>query len=228
MRIALVTLVTAAAAVIAVVVASDVLTGRAIGPTVSPAGPHVSEPTDPNAFLTDPGTRDELCADQVQQRLRSSVSLLPDDQVLPQTIFKTATNDFWMNLYVGDRVVVPCMQERSKPISACCTYGMDDPTPGALWLPNALDFKAMGQNDRPSWVFGRVPAGSTRVDVSFLGGPTRSGDWSATIQDGYFFAIDVTGTRLIENPTKIRITAYTSDRVLTKVGPNGRVTSTPS
>lgn len=167
--------------------------------------------------------RDVTCETLVLDRLAHTPGLLPDDLSLPPLVFRDDEGPEWIQLYVGDRVIVPCVQLAGRSSAAVpIAYAMPNPTAGAIWLAQPLDFQVINYEGEASWIIGRAPDGAQFVRIS-AGGQSYPGQ----IHDGYFFAFAPYTTLLAQHPELTTVTAYTSDRIDVKNGPDGAVASTP-
>ncbi|HZN18162.1 MAG TPA: hypothetical protein VFB84_08260 [Micromonosporaceae bacterium] len=186
----LLALAATAAAVVAVAVGASVLLSGQVDPVPQPGGtpgssaPGAGKPPRPTSTATAAAGR---CADYALPELRRTESVLPEDRAeLPPLRFERTllASQLSLLLYADERVQVACWL---TPESGTVAVNSSDlttnrPAHPAGQLSNSAS--AYGSDPVAAYSFGRVPAGTTRVEIYFPGG----GKVQAQLVDGWYLA----------------------------------------
>ncbi|HET8684580.1 MAG TPA: hypothetical protein VFM54_22325 [Micromonosporaceae bacterium] len=220
----LLALAATAVAVVAVAVGASTLLPGQVGPgpqpggtpTAGPSSPDGGKPPRPTSTATTAAGR---CAGYALPELRQTESVLPEDRAeLPPLRFQLTLIESRLSLllYAEERVQVACwLTPESGTVSVnSSNLTTNRPAHPAGQLSNSAS--AHGGDPVAAYSFGRVPAGTTRVEVYFPDGSKVP----AQLANGWYVAW-ATGEAAHRFSDITKVVAYTPNETYTQAVEHG-------
>ncbi|HET8659319.1 MAG TPA: hypothetical protein VFM55_10025 [Micromonosporaceae bacterium] len=218
----LLALAATAVAVVAVAVGASVLLPGQVGPGLQPGGtpgssaPGAGKPPRPTSTATTAAGR---CADYALAELRQTESVPPEDRAeLPSLRFELTLIEPQLSLllYAEERVQVACwLTPESGTVSVnSSNLTTNRPAHPVGQLSNSSS--AYGGEPVAAYSFGRVPAGTTRVEIYFPDGSKVP----AQLADGWYVAW-ATGAAAHRFSDITKVMAYTPDETYVQAVEHG-------